>query len=255
VLRPPQCSAYSSAKSGTRPIAPTRADLGSAVGKSRLLCEGLWGRAFLTAYNSANDGERLRMAEGLGQGRGARLAGGADGRGLHLHAGPVLAYLVQLPRPARSDKRPAYPPLRRRRDACPHARDGKSSQVCPALGRYSAPHDTVRNALSHLVVQNGVTDAAVVETRLTAADGSTFDAAVVFFDPSSRARVILEVSIVAIGSDTSQLGWRESTRSSERVRRTRAIIASSRGCSTRREIIIFSPPSLCQPVELWAPQW
>ena len=50
---------------------------------------------------------------------------------------------------------------------------------------------------------SSVTDAAVVETRLTAADGSTFDADVVFFDPSSRARVILEVSIVTIGSDTS----------------------------------------------------
>ena len=43
----------------------------------------------------------------------------------------------------------------------------------------------------------------MVETRLTAADGSTFDADVVFFDPSSRARVVLEVSIVTIGSDTS----------------------------------------------------
>ncbi len=31
-------------------------DLGPAVGKSRALCQGLWGRAFLTAYNSASDG-------------------------------------------------------------------------------------------------------------------------------------------------------------------------------------------------------
>ncbi len=38
-----------------------------------MLCEGLWGRAFLTAYNSANDGERLRMAEGLGKGAGLAL--------------------------------------------------------------------------------------------------------------------------------------------------------------------------------------
>jgi len=76
-------------------------------------------------------------------------------------------------------------------------------QVCPVLGRNSALHDAVRDALSHLVVQNGVTDAAVVETRLTAADGNTFDADVVFFDPSSRAKVILEVSIFTIGSDTS----------------------------------------------------
>ena len=45
--------------------------------------------------------------------------------------------------------------------------------------------------------------AVVVETRLLAADGSTYDADVVYFDPSSRARVILEVSIVTIGSGTS----------------------------------------------------
>jgi len=45
-------------------------DHGLAVGKSRLLCVGIWNRAFPTAYNSANDGERLRMAEGLGKGAG-----------------------------------------------------------------------------------------------------------------------------------------------------------------------------------------
>ena len=64
-------------------------------------------------------------------------------------------------------------------------------------------HNAVRDMLSHLVVQNGVINAAVVDTRLTAAYGSTFDADVAFFDPSSGARVILEVSIVAIGSETS----------------------------------------------------
>ena len=113
---------------------------------------------------------------------------------------------------------------------------------------------------AHLVVQNGVTDAAVVETRLTAEDGSTFDADVVFFDPSSRARVILEVSIVTIGSDTSLgRGARaglDGVNAQLRAReRTSAIIASSRGCLTRREITLFSPPSLCQPVELWARRW
>ena len=76
-------------------------------------------------------------------------------------------------------------------------------QVCPVLGRNSAPHDAVRDVLSHLVVHNGVTDAAVVETRLAAADGRTYNADVVYFDPSSRARVILEVSIVTIGSGIS----------------------------------------------------
>ena len=42
----------------------------------------------------------------------------------------------------------------------------------------------------------------------------------------------------------------ESTRSCERVRRTSAIIASPRGCLTRREITLFSPPSLY--VSLWS---
>ncbi len=41
-------------------------------------------------------------------------------------------------------------------------------QVCPVLARNSAPHNAVRDVLSHLVVQNEVTNAAVVETRLTA---------------------------------------------------------------------------------------
>ena len=49
----------------------------------------------------------------------------------------------------------------------------------------------------------GATDAAVVEKRLAAADGRTCDADVVYFDPSSRAKVILEISILTIGSASS----------------------------------------------------
>ena len=37
-------------------------DLGPAVGKSRVLCEGLWGRTFLMSNNSASDKEQLRMS-------------------------------------------------------------------------------------------------------------------------------------------------------------------------------------------------
>jgi hypothetical protein len=66
-------------------------------------------------------------------------------------------------------------------------------QVCPVLGRNSA-HDAVRNVLSHLVVQNGATDAA---------NADAYDADVGNFNPSSWARVILEVSVVTIGSGTS----------------------------------------------------
>ncbi len=39
-----------------QPALVALSDLGSAAGKSRALSEGLWGRAFLTVYNSANDG-------------------------------------------------------------------------------------------------------------------------------------------------------------------------------------------------------
>jgi len=76
-------------------------------------------------------------------------------------------------------------------------------QVCPVFGRNSAQHNAVRDVLAHLVVENGVTNAALVQTRLTAAHGFTFDANAVFFDPSSGVRVILEVSIVTIGSNNS----------------------------------------------------
>ena len=70
------------------------------------------------------------------------------------------------------------------------------------LGQNSAPHDAVGNVLSHLDVQNGVTDAAVVEIRLTAADGGTFDAARRCL-LRSLLNIILEVPIVTIGSNTS----------------------------------------------------
>ena len=100
-------------------------DLSSAVGKSRLLCEGLWGRAFLSAYNCANDGERLRMTEGLGKGAGLAL--------LAVPMVEVFTFtLVQLPRPRRSDLRSAYTPLRWRHDARPHARDSESSASMPS---------------------------------------------------------------------------------------------------------------------------
>jgi len=173
------------------------------VGKSRLLCEGLWGRAFLSAYNSASDGERLRMAEGLGKGAGLALLSVPMAEAFTFTQAQfqrILSNFLGL------EGAIGVPHTH-------HCGGGTTRvltqgtinhlQVCPVLGRNSAPHNAIRDLLSHLVVQNGVTDAAVVETRLTAADGGTFDADVVFFDPSSRARVILEVSIVTIGSDTS----------------------------------------------------
>ena len=71
------------------------------------------------------------------------------------------------------------------------------------LGRGKAPHNAVRDALMHVVVQCGMTDAAVVETPVTSTDGSSTVADVVYLDNLSGQRVILEVSVVTIGSDSS----------------------------------------------------
>ena len=92
--------------------------------------------------------------------------------------------------------------------------------------------------LSHLVVQNGDTDAAVVETRLTAADGS----------PSMRMWSSLTLppgrgsswKYQSSQDAARELSWMESTRSCERVRRTSAIIASSRG-NEAGDHTIFTP--------------
>ena len=54
-------------------------------------------------------------------------------------------------------------------------------EVCPQLGRAIATHNSVRGALAHMVKQCGLADAAVVETPVTAADGDTTIAEVVYF--------------------------------------------------------------------------
>jgi hypothetical protein len=55
----------------------------------------------------------------------------------------------------------------------------------------------------HLVTRCELTDAAVVETPVAAANGDTTIANVVYFDPLSGKRAILEVSVVTMGSETS----------------------------------------------------
>jgi len=157
--------------------------------------EGRWGRAFLTEYSSASDGERLRMAEGLGKGAGLTLL------------------------------------------AIPIAEAFKFTQA------------QFQRILSNFLSLEGAIGVPLTNhcgggvTR-TATNGGTFDANVVFFDPSLRARIILEVSIVTIGSDMGEAhepAWMGSTRSCERARRKSATTALSGGCLTRREIRLLKP--------------
>ena len=76
-------------------------------------------------------------------------------------------------------------------------------EVCPILGRNSAPHNAVRDVLVHMVKYCGLTDAAKVESPVQAADGSSTVADVVYVDRASGQRVILEVSVVTVGSDSA----------------------------------------------------
>jgi len=178
-------------------------DLGRVAGKSRALSDGLWGRAYLGAYEVATAEERLRMVEGLSKGAGLALLAIPMAEPFTLTQaqfqrtlGKYLGTQGQVTLPWTH-----------------HCGSGNTRvltgatvnhlEVCPMLGRGKAPHNAVRDALMHMVVQCGVTDAAVVETPVTSADGSSTVADVVYLDNLSGQRVILEVSVVTMGSDSS----------------------------------------------------
>jgi hypothetical protein len=71
-------------------------------------------------------------------------------------------------------------------------------EVCPQLGRAIATHNSIRDALALMVKQCGLANAVMVETPVTAADGDTTIADVVYFDFLSGERKILEVSVVTV---------------------------------------------------------
>jgi hypothetical protein len=187
------------------PIAPLvdLNDFSPVAGKSRALSEGLWGRAFLTTYARSTDAERVRLIEGL-----------SKGAGLALLAVPMIEAFTLTQAQFR---RVIVKQLGLAGDvSVPHTHHCGNGvkrvlteatvhhlEVCPQLGRAIATHNSIRDALAHMVKQCGLTDAAVVETPVTAADGDTTIADVVYFDSLSGERTILEVSVVTVGSDTS----------------------------------------------------
>jgi hypothetical protein len=127
-------------------------DLGPVAGKSRALSDGLWGRAFLAAYNSSTAEERQRMVEGLGKGVGLALA--------------LLAVLMV--------EAFTFTQAQLRRILVKHlgltgdvslpwthhcgncttrtltAATVNHIEVCPMLGRNSAPRSAVRDVLAHI---------------------------------------------------------------------------------------------------------
>ena len=144
-----------------------------------------------------------------------------------------------------------YPPLRRWRDALPQTRDGLSpASMSIAREEFSYTWRGPRYAValggrewSHRRCCSGNPTHSCIQRYLWYG-----------FELPSSARVILEVSIVPIGSDTSlergarTVGWMGSTHGCERVRSAGAI-SVVKGCLTRRETSLFSPP-FC--VILWS---
>ncbi len=55
-------------------------------------------------------------------------------------------------------------------------------EVCPMLGQISAPHNSVRGMLAHMVKYCGITDVAVVGSPVQAADGDSTVADVVYVE-------------------------------------------------------------------------
>ena len=157
-------------------------DLGRVAGKSRALSGGLWGRAFLGAYEVATAEERLRMVEGL-----------SKGAGLALLAIPMVEpftltqaqFQRTLGKYLGTQGQVTLPWTHHCGSGNTRVLTGATVnhlESCPMLGRGKAPHNAVRDALMHMVVQCGVTDAAVVETPVTSADGSSTVADVVYLE-------------------------------------------------------------------------
>ena len=89
-----------------------------------------------------------------------------------------------------------------------------------------------------------------------AADGDSTVADVVYVDRASGRRVILEISVVTVGSDaalgsSSRTGFEGTTALLRAHEESNAVTASSGICLAMPKIILFSPQSACQLLKLW----
>jgi hypothetical protein len=181
-------------------------DLGPSAGKSRALSDGLWGRAFMAAYNSSTAEERQRMVEGLGKGAGLALLAVPMVEAFTFNQAHLRWILVKHLGLTGDVSLPWTHHCGNSTTRTLTAATINHLEVCPMLGRNSAPHNAVRDALAHMVKHCGITDVAVVESPVQAADGDSTVADVVYIDNASGRRVILEVSIVSVGSDSAMAG-------------------------------------------------
>ena len=154
-------------------------DLGPAAGKSRALSDGLWGRAFLAAYNSGTAEERQRMVEGLSKGAGLALLAVPMVEAFTFNQAQFRRILIKHLGLAGDVSVPWTHHCGNGATRTLTASTINHLEVCPMLGRNSAPHNAVRDVLAHMVKYCGLTDAAVVESPVQAADGDSTVADVV----------------------------------------------------------------------------
>ena len=187
---------------GHQPLV-TLGEEGITSKSSRAMSEGLWGRAFFAAYNPGTAVERIHMVEGLSKGAGLAFLSVPMVEPFTFTQAQFRRALTKYLGLPGEISPPWTHHCGERGIRVLNASTLNHLETCPMLGRSMAPHNAVRDALAHMVVQCGLTDAAVVETPVAATNGDSTVADVVYFDSASGNRVILEVSVVTVGSDSS----------------------------------------------------
>ena len=157
-------------------------DLGPVASKSRALSDGLWGRALLAALNTGTAEERQRLVEGLSKGVGLALLAVPMAEAFTFSQSQFRRIIIKHLGLAGDVTLPWTHHCGNCAIRTLTAVTVNHLEVCPVLGRNSAPQNAVRDVLFHMVTSFGLTDAAVVESPVAAADGDSMNADVVYFD-------------------------------------------------------------------------
>ena len=176
--------------------------LSEVAGKSRAMSEGLWVREFLEAYRMGDGAERINMVEGVTKGAGVALLAIPMAPAFTFSSAQfqlIISKYLGLP----NVEVPWTHHCERNATRVLVSSTVNHLASCCCLGGHIARHNAVRDVLSHMVKLLGLTDAAVVETPVSASDGSVMNADVVYIDNASNKRVILEVAVLSANSDSA----------------------------------------------------
>ena len=183
-----------------RPLV-TFGDLAAVSGKSRQLGEGLWATEFLAAYATATDKERIRMSEGRLKGSGLVFMAVPSTRAFNLGEATYRRALTEFMGISNLT-------LPHTHHCCAGAVRtlGEDSighiGTCSMGGRNFGPHDALKDALTHFVVHNGIAQVCVTEATVIGPHG-TLDTDITYWDNQTLQQVVVEVSVVSLGSASS----------------------------------------------------